>query len=738
MTIEELQIKITAQTSGLQKEIEKSKNQVNSLSSTVTKASSSIKTAFKAIGAAIAAAGIGKLIMDGVKSAATMEAGIEQLSRTMGSNSREFLNWVNNQATGFGIATADAIKYGMTFSNMVSGFTTGTQQTTGLTIQLLQAAAIVASKTGRTIEDVMERMRSGMLGSTEAIEDLGIYTKVSAIEQTQAFKMMSNGTPWSQLDYNQQQAITAYAILEQSAAKYGNTLSNNVSTQMMILKAQLKNLSTSLGQAFLPIAQAVIPYLMQLVQWLQVAITYIAAFIRVLFGVKDTTVDVADDTGTIKDNLKSSVVSAVALKNALMGFDEINTLPSSSGTGTSSGTGATSTPSLDTSLTDNLDNFNTKIGEIQGEVEAALESFKKWLPVLVAVSAIIAAIIAILNWTTIVAGIASVTASIGAFAGSFVALLPVIAIVAVVIAAIAAVGAAIVELWNTDSEFQSNMIYTWNSIKDTVKGINDNYLKPIFEGIASAAMNIWYRGLKPLWDAFVPFINQLTGFITDLWNRLLKPIFDWLVKTFGPIIEKVVGTLAKDWSNAFNIVISVITGVFNGLAAFLAGMRKALEGVIDFITGVFTGNWTKAWNGIKNLFTGIFEGVGGFFIEIFRAPFNTIVDLINQAFSKINGMKISLFGTQIMLPTIPRLARGGIVDSGTIFMAGEAGKEAVMPLENNTGWITELASKLNGSGSRADGPIEITLQVGSTELGRVVIDSINKLTRQEGRLLLNV
>ena len=45
-------------------------------------------------------------------------------------------------------------------------------------------------------------------------------------------------------------------------------------------------------------------------------------------------------------------------------------------------------------------------------------------------------------------------------------------------------------------------------------------------------------------------------------------------------------------------------------------------------------------------------------------------------------------------PTIPYLAKGGIVDSATLAMIGEAGKEAVIPLENNTQGLDLLASKL--------------------------------------------
>ena len=46
--------------------------------------------------------------------------------------------------------------------------------------------AVVASKTGRTVQDVQERVRSGLLGNTEAIEDLGVLLQNN--QMTDAFE----------------------------------------------------------------------------------------------------------------------------------------------------------------------------------------------------------------------------------------------------------------------------------------------------------------------------------------------------------------------------------------------------------------------------------------------------------------------------------------------------------------------------------------------------------------------
>ena len=58
----------------------------------------------------------------------------------------------------------------------------------------------------------------------------------------------------------------------------------------------------------------------------------------------------------------------------------------------------------------------------------------------------------------------------------------------------------------------------------------------------------------------------------------------------------------------------------------------------------------------------------------------------------ITGVQVGIIASQ---QYVPMLAKGGIVDNPTLAMIGEAGKEAVMPLENNTGWISELAQKIS-------------------------------------------
>ena len=103
-------------------------------------------------------------------------------------------------------------------------------------------------------------------------------------------------------------------------------------------------------------------------------------------------------------------------------------------------------------------------------------------------------------------------------------------------------------------------------------------------------------------------------------------------------------------------------------------------------------------NGIVGAFTSIFNRILDK-VDTFASYFRGAVNgLLSGMAIGINGVNLNADNkiqySEMPKLRIPKLARGGIIDSPTVAMVGEAGKEAVMPLENNTGWIDMLAGKL--------------------------------------------
>lgn len=139
------------------------------------------------------------------------------------------------------------------------------------------------------------------------------------------------------------------------------------------------------------------------------------------------------------------------------------------------------------------------------------------------------------------------------------------------------------------------------------------------------------------------------------------------------------------------------------------GIKNVFSHVGDWFKNVFS----KAWQAVKNVFsTGgkIFDGIKDGILNGLKAVVNAIIGGINKVIAvPFNGINTALRGIKrvdilglkpfdwintISVPQIPKLAKGGIISQPTQAIIGEAGKEAVVPLENNMEWLDILADKL--------------------------------------------
>lgn len=368
-TLDELKVMIDAEIAPFRKKMKEVENQVKGTSDQVKNATAKVREQSNSIGSAFGKlakfagfAILGKKLLDvgmySTQTALEVSASMNQIKRQMGESSQSFLKWVNDNANAMNMGVGEAARYGAVYSNLFSGFIKDTNKLSAYTAKMLQTSAVVAEGSGRTITDVMERIRSGLLGNTEAIEDLGINVNVAMIESTEAFKKFANGQSWQQLDYQTQQQIRLMAILEQATAKYGNTLSNSVNGRISLFKSLMKDAALNLGNSMLPIINAIMPVLNSFAMVLKNVTAKLAEFIALMFNKKatvkdgvggavgdmgnamkdaaggagdlaDAVDDAGDSAGGLADNLGDSAKNAKkAAKEllGLLGFDEINIL----------------------------------------------------------------------------------------------------------------------------------------------------------------------------------------------------------------------------------------------------------------------------------------------------------------------------------------------------------------------------------------------------------------------------
>lgn len=201
---------------------------------------------------------IAALGVAGIQSAAKQEAAMQQVELIYGDAADSVKDFAENTAIAYNMSTSEAYKYSQIYGNLIQSITDDEEENALYTQQLLKASSVIASATGRTMEDVMDRIRSGLLGNTEAIEDLGVNVNVSLLESTDAFKKFAGDKSWNQLDFQTQQQIRLFGILEQTTKKYGNEVNKNTSSDIQRVTARFKNLTSELNKKLLPVAEDLI------------------------------------------------------------------------------------------------------------------------------------------------------------------------------------------------------------------------------------------------------------------------------------------------------------------------------------------------------------------------------------------------------------------------------------------------------------------------------------------------
>lgn len=261
-------------------------------------------------------------------------------------------------------------------------------------------------------------------------------------------------------------------------------------------------------------------------------------------------------------------------------------------------------------------------------------------------------------------------------------------------------------------------------------------IQPILTEFGNKFQEVYQEYAKPAFDNLMSLIALYYDKLQQLWNGLIDPFLRWIASNIVPTLAPI-----------FKTVGDIIIELFKVASKIFNDIIDVMKGLIEFVDNVFSGNWEGAMNAmgqVVNAFGDMFASVFNGLANIFRSAINGVIGLINGFIGGLNQIKLPDFlgGFSVSLPYIPYLAKGGIVDSPTLAMVGEAGKEAVMPLENNTGWMNVLAHKLSELMPQPQAPNapmgDIVVQIGDREFARFAINEINREQERAGRTLLYV
>ena len=801
MTVEELQVLITANTDNLRKEIQNTQKQVTSMQKMANKTSTSMLKSFNFLKNGIIALGIGKIIGSQMDDAIGRLDALNNFPRVMSNlgisneDAQASMKRLSDALVGLPTTLDDATMSVQRFTSANGNVKASTEMFLALNNAILsggassqvQATALeqLSQAYAKGKPDMME-WRSAMTAMPAQLKQ--VATAMGYVSADQLGEALRNGSvsmnefmvKITELNKN---GLNGFQSFEEQA----RNSTGGVATSMLNVKTAitrgLAEIMNAIGQSniagfFQGIAKAinsVIPYIVGFVK----ACVWAVSSISSLFG-KSTKKNVDNTTkslgnlgasgGSTASGLDKATGSAKKLNKELHGlasFDEMNVIKendSSSGGGsgdTGGGAVGGDLSGIDLSAFDSgLDGVSSKADQIAehlknifGAVGETLRNIWNSEPIQAFVGfATTYGQFLWDYWSTLGINLwQNLQMTWGNIQGD--------------------VGTTLTNmsmLWTTVWTDLDNGIQTWGQpINDGVTGVFNSIWKDAIDPAIQIMAKAWadFSGLllekwntygKPLVDNIGEFATKTIALFQSIWDNVLEPIItpfletlSWLWdkhlkgmisnvmdfvgklingaleiynKFIAPIVMFLLEKLAPAWSFISSLIVGVLGTVLGVVSDVFGAIFKILGGVIDFITGIFTGNWKKAWQGVKDIFKGIIDGLVG----IFKAPINLIIDGINAFISGLNKIKIPdwvpvVGGKGFHISKIPKLARGGIVDKPTIAEIGEAGKEAIVPLENNTSGLEKMAELIGDKIGSNGQPIQLVVKIGEdTILDRVI------------------
>ena len=267
---------------------------------------------------------------------------------------------------------------------------------------------------------------------------------------------------------------------------------------------------------------------------------------------------------------------------------------------------------------------------------------------------------------------------------------------------------------------------------DIIKNIFKGNFSEAFEGIKKKFFalptllgKVIKSGASLMWKSFLGFIKLAVTVgpkIYDAIKNAAKKIKDTLISIFKKVTEKVkeffqdpVGSIKRGFEAAVDFIkekfFSIKDAIFEKFQSVGDWIKETISGALSDLGAALGiddlgGKLKEGFEGMigtakdkfaafKETIFSIFSGIGETIMGVIKGPLNTMIGLINKVIDSINSSLsfeipgVSAFGKQLTdpisikttIPTIPMLAEGGIVEQATLAVIGEAGPEAVIPLD---------------------------------------------------------
>ena len=488
---------------------------------------------------------------------------------------QEFVDTIQEM---YGLDPTTIMQITSEFYNLASAVETPTAAAEKMSMGLTNAALNIASLFDVDITTVAENLNSGMQGMTRAVRKYGLDLRMATLETTAlAYGLQIDADTTSEAN---RQALRYLTIIRQSRVATGDFAKTieSPANQMRIFKEQVSQLARALGNLFLPVIQKILPYINGLVMALRTLLQFFGS----LLGISTVSFEgMTDAAKELDSSIQSAGTSADGLKKKIQAltapFDELNVLQENTNSSSSSGTGGTSSDTLDPTLAKAIEDLNVKLEETRMKANDVRDNILDFLG---------------FSWNK---------------EG---------------------------KLTFDASQLEENLINKFPSWTQTITAVFDNW-----DGIAAGFVAVWDALGKSILSLFQGiaqgFTNMIQSFnldqivadwITQLPDRL-QAIADWLNNnqalfvTMGELIAYV-GTAFATWKvitqvlSIFSQLSGIITAVTSPIGLLVAAVVLLVAGFVEAYNNSdrFRESLTKVkdsaselWESISELLTTLWE-----------------------------------------------------------------------------------------------------------------------------------
>lgn len=485
------------------------------------------------------------------------------------------------------------------------------------------------------------------------------------------------------------------------------------------LQAQVNGLKNGLGQALAPAIGMVVNLFAQLMPYVLGVANAIGSLMGSLFG--SAWSKAAAGASKTAAATGSAAKAQKELNNQLLGFDTItrledNDTSDASGGGGGGGAGATAieakTPAwmerFKKSFTDLFTSDEFKAANIGGKLGMSLQTGLDWL----------GGEAMNFDWN-------GVGKKLRANWDSFWSSGAVESLGRTVGIALAGIGDLIIGFMGPAWD---EMGQAWKN--EGVQGIIVYVGGMLTAGVGKLTSGLFTRLISPMFQGMADFFREhghqsLAGFFQGLADKTAKIGQDIKTHFVDPIVNGVKNLLG----------IHSPSTVFAGIAGYcVEGFTRKFSQLKNKITEKVTG----VWDSVKN----VADKVKNAFKFNWQLP-SLKLPHIQVDWVEAGGVLSKFLGiSHIPNLSVKWFAQGGILNGAQLFGragstllgGGEAGREAVLPLDRNTGWMDKIADRVvSRLGTGNDGPVTINLILDGKTLTSYVIQSLRRQARGSGQ-----